>query len=387
MLSLLTNLRSNRLGLFLRHLSTSSDMLVAPPEVIASWPKPNYVNPEHQGLHLMVVVIGCFTISSVVVALRTYVRVKIKRNVGWDDWLMLSTLPLLAGITVSNIIGVYHGWGYHIWDNKPEWGVTCRLTSWCSQIMSVIVATMVKSSILISYMRFFSNTATTLRQGTWIMLHIVVAWGLGISPLLIVYQKQPLSDYWNDPTRRNCINNGARIISGSIPHVLTDIIIWMLPIPTLCKMHLPGREKVVLIILMSFGLVACAASVVRLAYTYVILYVSYDSTWVGYNLWIWNDLEVNLAVICASFPMLRPLARMYLPNWGSNIFTTSADSLPMEAQPSGQKKMNLVLPEWKHDEESVPNEKSANLAPISGLDEKIKLKVPEQAVHSTKQKL
>lgn len=29
----------------------------------------------------------------------------------------------------------------------------------------------------------------------------------------------------------------------------------MLPIPTLCKMHLPGREKVVLIILMSFGLV------------------------------------------------------------------------------------------------------------------------------------
>lgn len=92
MWSLLTNLRSNQLGLFLRHLSTSSDMLVAPPEVIASWPKPNYVNPEHQGPHLMIVVIGCFTISSVVVALRTYVRVKIKRNVGWDDWLMLSTL-------------------------------------------------------------------------------------------------------------------------------------------------------------------------------------------------------------------------------------------------------------------------------------------------------
>lgn len=85
--------------------------------------------------------------------------------------------------------------------------------------------------------------------------------------------------------------------------------------------------------------------------------------------------------------MIRPLARMYLPNWGSDIFTTSADSLPMEAQPSGQKKMNLVLPEWKHDEESVSNEKSANIAPISGLDEKTELKVPEQAVHSTKQKL
>lgn len=54
----------------------------------------------------------------------------------------------------------------------------------------MIVATMVKSSILVSYLRFFSRTATTLRQGTWIMLHIVVAWGLGIFPLLIDYQKQ-----------------------------------------------------------------------------------------------------------------------------------------------------------------------------------------------------
>ncbi|KAM5449893.1 hypothetical protein MaudCBS49596_004655 [Microsporum audouinii] len=363
-------------------------MLIAPPEVVATWPEPNYVNPEHQGPHLMIIVITSFTISSIVVGLRTYVRIKIKKNVGWDDWLMLSTLPILAGITVSNVIGVYHGWGYHIWDNKPEWGVTCRLTSWCSQIMSVVVATIVKASILISYLRFFSITATVLRQGTWIMLHVVVAWGLAspATALPLLFVCKPLSDYWTDPYRRSCINNGARIISGSIPHVLTDIIIWMLPIPTLCKMHLPGREKVVLIILMSFGLIACAASVVRLAYTYVILYVSYDSTWVGYNLWLWNDLEVNLAVICASVPVLRPLARMYLPNWGSNVFTTSADSLPTEAQPSGQKQINLILPDWKGDEESIRDEKKfLDLPPISGLDEKIDLKLPEKARHPIKQ--
>lgn len=50
------------------------------------------------------------------------------------------------------------------------------------------------------------------------------------------------------------MNNAARVMSGSIPHVVTDIIIWMLPIPTLCKMRLPRREKVVLITLMSLGL-------------------------------------------------------------------------------------------------------------------------------------
>ncbi|KAK2865081.1 hypothetical protein FQN49_003929 [Arthroderma sp. PD_2] len=348
-------------------------MLVAPPEVVATWPKPNYVNPVHQGPHLTIIVVGSFIISSVVVGLRTYVRLRIKKNAGWDDWLMLCTLPFLAGISVSNVIGVYHGWGYHVWDNKPEWGVIYRLTSWCSQFLSVIVATVVKSSILVSYLRFFSTADKVLRQGTWVMLHIVVAWGFATGlPLLFVCK--PLSDYWTDPLRRNCMNNGARIISGSVPHVLADIIIWMLPIPTLFKMHLPGREKVILIILMSFGLIACAASVVRLAYTYVIIYVTYDPTWVGYNLWIWNDLEVNLAVICASFPVLRPLAKLYLPNWGSKIFSSSADSLPMEAQPSGQRQMQLVLPDWKVDEESIKEKpKTPKLPSIKGVDDKINL--------------
>lgn len=67
-------------------------MLVPPPEIVASWPKPNYVNPEHRGPHLMIVVLCSLVISAIVVALRIYVRVKVKKNAGWDDWLMLSTL-------------------------------------------------------------------------------------------------------------------------------------------------------------------------------------------------------------------------------------------------------------------------------------------------------
>lgn len=78
---------------------------------------------------------------------------------------------------------------------------------------------------------------------------------------------------------------------------------------------------------------------------------------------------------------------MYLPNWGFDIFTSSAESLPMEAQPPGQKKMNLALPVLKNDEENVLDEKSLSLSLTNGLDEKTELKVPEQAVHPTKQQL
>lgn len=63
-----------------------------PPELVATWPKPNYINPEHQGPQLTVIVLIFCTLSYIVVGLRTYVRVRIKKTAGWDDWLMLATL-------------------------------------------------------------------------------------------------------------------------------------------------------------------------------------------------------------------------------------------------------------------------------------------------------
>ncbi|KAM5449463.1 hypothetical protein MaudCBS49596_004944 [Microsporum audouinii] len=202
-----------------------------------------------------------------------------------------------------------------------------------SQLFSLIVTTAVKVSILVSYLRF-ANSTRYLKRIVWVSIHLVVVWGTGFMiPLLVVCK--PLSNYWKDPLRRNCIDNNTRIISGSVPHIVTDIIIWAIPIPTLYRMYLPRREKVVLILIMSFGLVACVAAVIRLGYTYVYFYITYDYTWVGYNLWIWLNIETNLAVICASLPTLRPLARKYV--WGSASGESSDPGLPMETQPVGQR--------------------------------------------------
>jgi hypothetical protein len=39
----------------------------------------------------------------------------------------------------------------------------------------------------------------------------------------------------------------------------------------------------------------------------------YDVTWMGYEVWIWLIVECNLAIICISVPVLRPLVRKYVP--------------------------------------------------------------------------
>ena len=49
-------------------------MKVAPPEVKATWPKPNYVNPETRGPALFIVEVTILPPALIVLLLRLYVR-------------------------------------------------------------------------------------------------------------------------------------------------------------------------------------------------------------------------------------------------------------------------------------------------------------------------
>ena len=59
-----------------------------PPSVIASWPEPNYVDPEARGKGL-IVTSGIFGISAfLVVVARLAVRIRIHRRLGLDDYFL-----------------------------------------------------------------------------------------------------------------------------------------------------------------------------------------------------------------------------------------------------------------------------------------------------------
>lgn len=57
--------------------------------VLATYPTPNYVNPETKGPDLLVANCVMFSIASVVVALRIHTRVFISRCFGADDVFIL----------------------------------------------------------------------------------------------------------------------------------------------------------------------------------------------------------------------------------------------------------------------------------------------------------
>jgi hypothetical protein len=63
-----------------------------PLEVILSWPKPNYDNPESEGRQVLVINVIFSFLSIVVVSLRLFTRIWIKRQPGLDDLLITFTM-------------------------------------------------------------------------------------------------------------------------------------------------------------------------------------------------------------------------------------------------------------------------------------------------------
>lgn len=64
----------------------------APIDVLLSWPPPNHVNPVHRQKLLLWTIGVLYSVTVIVVGLRMWARVRITRNVGPDDWLILATM-------------------------------------------------------------------------------------------------------------------------------------------------------------------------------------------------------------------------------------------------------------------------------------------------------
>ena len=73
-----------------------------PPEVIASWPAPNYVDPETRGQSLLIVNIILLTLCFVVLGGRLWARFMILRAPGLDD--LLITIAMVCSLRSRNCI-------------------------------------------------------------------------------------------------------------------------------------------------------------------------------------------------------------------------------------------------------------------------------------------
>lgn len=309
-------------------------MRFPPKEVKATWPKPNYTNPTTRGPGLMIVELTILPLALVSVALRLFIRIRWLRRSWWDDWLMVVAAVFSCGTTALVILATTHyGWNIHIWDLMPARISTGRKASMAGQSLFVLASSFVKISILVSYFRVAPDRSW-FRRLVWATLGIVIV-AMLVFFIMLWTQCYPISSYWNLLlANRDCIEEGPPLIAQTIINVVTDAMIYVLPMPTLFLLtSIPAGQRIGLMILFGIGGVIVVAGSFRAYWVHFVLYKTYDPTWEGFNIWIWTAIETNVGVICGCIPSLKPLlfptrSRTGSRGYGSKSFGSRGSQRP-----------------------------------------------------------
>ncbi|KAF3189596.1 hypothetical protein TWF225_002738 [Orbilia oligospora] len=154
-----------------------------------------------------------------------------------------------------------------------------------------------KTAILCFYTRLVPETMKKTRVCLWITVATVTL-GFFTSILLDLLLCMPISRNWNP--NGNCSSTASSIVTYFF-HLLTDVMVYILPVSAVRVLVLPTPQRIGVGITFAFGFlcIAFAATVI------VFRYVSISAT----TLWMVAIFEQTLCVCVACAPALEGLAR------------------------------------------------------------------------------
>jgi fucose permease len=213
---------------------------------------------------------------------------------------------------------------------------------------------MTKTSILTFFLSL-SEDELLFRRLNYLTL-IVVNVGGGALTFLNIFQCRPPRAAFTYPVPDNssCTDIVTLYLSSAPVNIITDLAILLLPMPLLTGMRLPKKQKRILVATFSAGAFVAVVDVVRLAYLQDAAFVRLsaqsgdnggrnkeqrgDFSWNAASSFMWSAVEVNLGLICACVPSLKPLFLRFLPSFIKDENDTSLRDSVDDAQHAPMKK-------------------------------------------------
>lgn len=127
-----------------------------------------------------------------------------------------------------------------------------------------------------------------------------------ILTIIWIMQCQPIHAAWDD--RGTCMSRGAKegiILAQAVISVISDFAFAAFPILFLWRVQIDLKTKIGLWVLMCLGFITGACCLVRTVLNNQSLPL--DGTYNGIINWLWRLFEVQIGIIAACIPTLRPL--------------------------------------------------------------------------------
>ncbi|KAH6844739.1 hypothetical protein B0I37DRAFT_167541 [Chaetomium sp. MPI-CAGE-AT-0009] len=250
-------------------------------------------------------------LSMVAVTLRFVCRGYMLRVLGLSDFfILLSPIFALANVCIMGIVAS-SGLGLpkplsELTSDQKEFFLKMLYISRLVVNLSIVLT---KMSVLLLFLDIFLTAWP--RRATYALIVLTALFGIWVA-VTNIFLCIPIDSYWKSELpnhRRKILGEGKPVADAVISFVL-DMAIFCLPLPVVCPMTLPSRQKAWLYFSFALGFLVCVASAIRIAF--VITRATGDPS-SGLGIPYWMAIEINVPIVVACIPTLRLLVIKICP--------------------------------------------------------------------------
>ncbi|CAG8295825.1 unnamed protein product [Penicillium nalgiovense] len=247
-------------------------------------------------------------IAAVIVILRIFGKIKISRF-GVDDGLMVFA-EILAIVTVFLTLSVKHGFGKNL-DTIPPNDKKEVLKYIAIQVPIVTISTTIARSAFILYILPLLGTNRYYQAALWTVLAIQFAGNI-VSAVLPLSICRDVAALWDPKVAlaTTCGDSDAVIKFAYYSNTFnsaTDLFLAVFPTVVFWNLNLKLRIKLSLIVLLSLGIVAMVASIIKTTKLDSVPSITNTGAAGGIELIRWGYIENVIIIITSSIPCIRPL--------------------------------------------------------------------------------
>jgi len=196
---------------------------------------PTYNCSQDQGTKALVVASVLLGIAIVTVTARLYVRISLRRSLGWDDYTIIASSVStftdamlwikewrlmwyqLVGITAfaTYVKCIQAGMGKHLLCLTLERIADVAKWSLISQILITVNLCLTKVSVAILVMRVIDKAKRRLTQLLWVLIVFVIISHL-VQVLLFCFQCRPIRGVWNPFVKSTCFSTHVTYLSAYV---------------------------------------------------------------------------------------------------------------------------------------------------------------------------
>ncbi|KAJ6188151.1 hypothetical protein N7519_003059 [Penicillium mononematosum] len=272
---------------------------------------------QTKGPRILGVFWAFFSVSVVMVSLRLYIRARMLRNIGLDDYIIVFAMIMVASYTILTTLNVVLGYGSHTPVLMERGGMdlverilVINYADFALGIMSFTTPKLAVAALLNRIM----NPTRFHRIWLWVLTGSVFV-ASSICIIVLFTMCDPPQALWKirlvsegaicRPTK---ILVGFAIFTGVLSAVV-DLYLAIYPTVILLRLQMSFKKKLALCAALGLGAVACAMAIVK-CLQLPGLYNKEDSTYGTADLVIWTSVESNIIIMASCIPTLGPMYEM-----------------------------------------------------------------------------